>query len=64
MKEDCQYHGRGGDFHYIDRAAAINWPFFHMPQARFVCFEENGHFVPMENPQEVALAILDFIKSV
>ena len=35
-----------------------------LPQARFVCFEQSGHFVPMEKPKDVALAILDFITSV
>ena len=35
-----------------------------LPRARFMCFEENGHFVPMEKPADVARAILDFIKSI
>jgi len=35
-----------------------------LPRARFCCFEENGHFVPMEKPAEVARAILDFMKSI
>jgi len=34
-----------------------------MPRASFNCFEKNGHFVPMEKPEAVAGAILDFIKS-
>ena len=34
-----------------------------LPRARFICFEENGHFVPMEKPGAVAQAILDFVKS-
>jgi len=34
-----------------------------MPQARFVCFEDNGHFLPMEKPEAVARTILDFISS-
>ena len=33
-----------------------------LPRARFLCFKENGHFVPMEKPAEVARAILAFIK--
>ncbi|MEN8243322.1 MAG: alpha/beta hydrolase [Thermodesulfobacteriota bacterium] len=34
-----------------------------LPRARFVCFEENSHFVPMEKPKDVAQVILDFITS-
>lgn len=35
-----------------------------LPQASFRCFGENGHFVPMEKPEDVARAILEFIKSI
>jgi pimeloyl-ACP methyl ester carboxylesterase len=34
-----------------------------LPHARFICFQDNGHFVPMEKPEAVARAILDFIKT-
>jgi len=35
-----------------------------LPSAQFHCFENNGHFVPMEKPQQTAEVILAFIKSI
>lgn len=35
-----------------------------LPLARFECFGDSGHFIPMEKPKAVARAILDFIKSI
>ena len=34
-----------------------------VPHARFVCFEKCGHFVPMEQPEATAEAIVDFLKA-
>lgn len=34
-----------------------------VPRAAFRCFEDTGHFVPMERPDETAGAILDFLKN-
>ncbi|MGD9178332.1 MAG: alpha/beta hydrolase, partial [Desulfobacterales bacterium] len=34
----------------------------NVPGAVFRCFEETGHFVPMERPVETAEAILDFLE--
>ncbi len=35
----------------------------HMPKARLVHIEDAGHLSPMEKPEEVAKAILDFVRS-
>jgi pimeloyl-ACP methyl ester carboxylesterase len=35
-----------------------------LPQSRFICFEDNGHFIPMEKPAAVGQAILDFVSSI
>ena len=35
-----------------------------VPQARFHCLKENGHFIPMEKPRAVARVIRDFLKSI
>jgi pimeloyl-ACP methyl ester carboxylesterase len=34
-----------------------------VPQTAFRCFEDTGHFVPMERPDETAEAVLDFLKN-
>jgi pimeloyl-ACP methyl ester carboxylesterase len=34
----------------------------NVPGVVFRCFEETGHFVPMERPVETAEAILDFLE--
>ncbi len=34
-----------------------------VPQAVFKCFEDTGHFVPMQRPDESAAAILAFLKN-
>ena len=34
-----------------------------VPETAFRCFEDTGHFVPMERPDETAEAILDFLKN-
>jgi len=33
-----------------------------VPTANFRCFEENGHFIPMERPEETATAMITFLK--
>ena len=33
-----------------------------VPHAKLVGFENSGHFVPMEQPQETRTAIVDFLK--